>query len=34
MAYAGAASGGNKRAEFMAMLQKVQARGVSAAAGE
>jgi hypothetical protein len=34
MAYAGAASGGNKRAEFMAMLQKVQARGASAAAGE
>jgi hypothetical protein len=34
MAYAGVASGGSKRAEFMAMLQKVQARGASAGGGQ
>jgi len=34
MAYAGVASGGSKRAEFMAMLQKVQARGASAVGGQ
>jgi len=30
MAYAGVGLGGNKRVEFMALLQKVQARGASA----
>ncbi len=34
MAYAGVGLGGNKRAEFMAMLQRVQARGGSAAPGQ
>ena len=34
MAYAGVGSGGNKRAEFMALLQKVQARGGSAGPGQ
>ena len=33
MAYAGVGLGGNKRAEFMALLQKVQARGASASSG-
>ena len=33
MAYAGVGLGGNKRAEFMALLQKVQARGVGAGSG-
>jgi hypothetical protein len=33
MAYAGVALGGNKRAEFMALLQKVQARGGGTGAG-
>ena len=33
MAYAGVGLGGNKRAEFMALLQKVQARGASAGSG-
>jgi len=33
MAYAGVGLGGNKRAEFMALLQKVQARGASANSG-
>ena len=34
MAYAGVGLGGNKRAEFMALLQRVQARGASAAGGQ
>ena len=34
MAYAGVASGGSKRAEFMAMLQKVQARGAGPGGGQ
>jgi hypothetical protein len=34
MAYAGVASGGSKRAEFMAMLQKVQARGAAPGGGQ
>jgi hypothetical protein len=33
MAYAGVGPAGNKGAEFMALLQKVQARGASASAG-
>jgi hypothetical protein len=33
MAYAGVGLGGNKRTEFMALLQKVQARGASASSG-
>jgi hypothetical protein len=34
VAYAGVAPGGNKRAEFVALLQKVQARGASAGSGQ
>ena len=34
MAYAGVGLGGNKRAEFMALLQRVQARGASAGGGQ
>jgi hypothetical protein len=34
MAYAGVALGGNRRAEFMALLQKVQVRGASAGAAQ
>jgi hypothetical protein len=34
MAYAGVGLGGNKRAEFMALLQRVQARGASATGGQ
>jgi hypothetical protein len=34
MAYAGVALGGNKRAEFMALLQKVQARGAGSGAAQ
>jgi hypothetical protein len=33
MAYAGVGLGGNRRAEFMALLQKVQARGASSSSG-
>jgi hypothetical protein len=33
MAYAGVGLGGSKRGEFMALLQKVQARGASASSG-
>jgi hypothetical protein len=33
VAYAGVGLGGNKRAEFMALLQKVQAREASASSG-
>jgi hypothetical protein len=33
VAYAGIGPGGNKRGEFMALLQKVQARGASASSG-
>ena len=33
MAYAGVGLGGNKRTEFMALLQKVQARGASVSSG-
>jgi hypothetical protein len=33
MAYAGVGLGGNKRAEFMALLQKVQARSANASSG-
>jgi hypothetical protein len=33
VAYAGIGPGGNKRAEFMALLQKVQARGANASSG-
>jgi hypothetical protein len=34
MAYAGVGLGGNKRAEFMALLQRVQAHGASAGGGQ
>jgi hypothetical protein len=34
MAYAGVGLGGNKRAEFVALLQRVQARGASAGGGQ
>jgi hypothetical protein len=34
VAYAGVGLGGNKRGEFMALLQRVQARGISAGAGQ
>lgn len=34
VAYAGVGLGGNKRGEFMAFLQRVQARGISAGAGQ
>jgi hypothetical protein len=34
MAYAGVGLGGNKRAEFMALLQKVQARGAGSGAAQ